>query len=161
MSRIYLYSLNSIIMWLNVKKYFENGVANIQNAWKRAFATLATVAALSGTLTSCNSPEVKASGDAVTAGFEYVHSNGSAEPTRYQYNVEIRKVGDKCIATLDGDWFDNHEFVGTTDEVFWQVSNFLYEKSVNVTQSEEVATKTKEKIKEMRVAYDSIANAKK
>ena len=94
MSRIYLYSLNSIIMWLNVKKYFENGVANIQNAWKRAFATLATVAALSGTLTSCNSPEVKASGDAVTAGFEYVHSNGSAEPTRYQYNVEIRKVGD-------------------------------------------------------------------
>lgn len=46
-------------------------------------ATLATVAALSGVLTSCNSPEVKASGDAVTAGFEYVHSNGSAEPTRY------------------------------------------------------------------------------
>jgi hypothetical protein len=54
-------------------------------------------------LTSCNSSEVKASGDAVTAGFEYVHSNGSADPTRYQYNVEIRKVGDKCIATLDGD----------------------------------------------------------
>ena len=160
MSRIYLYSLNSIIMWLNVKEYFENGVANIQNAWKRALAILATVAALSGVLTSCNSSEVKASGDAVTAGFEYVHSNGSAEPTRYQYNVEIRKVGDKCIATLDGDWFDNHEFVGTTDEVFWQVTNFLYEKSV-VTQSEEVATKTKEKIKEMRVAYDSIANAKK
>ena len=156
MSRIYLYSLNSIIMWLNVKEYFKNGVA----AWKRALATLATVAALSGTLTSCNSPEVKASGEAVTAGFEYVHANGSAEPTRYQYNVEIRKVGDKCIATLDGDGFDNHEFVGTTDEVFWQVTNFLYEKSV-VTQSEEVATKTKKKIEEMRVAYDSIANAKK
>ena len=85
---------------------------------KKGMATLAIVAALSGVLTSCNSSEVKASGDAVTAGFEYVHSNGSAEPTRYQYNVEIRKVGDKCIATLDGDWFDNHEFVGTTDEVF-------------------------------------------
>lgn len=121
---------------------------------------MATVTALSGVLTSCNSSEVKASGDAVTAGFEYVHSNGSADPTRYQYNVEIRKVGDKCIATLDGDGFDNHEFVGTTDEVFWQVTNFLYEKSV-VTQSEEVAIKTKKKIEEMRVAYDSIANAKK
>ena len=157
MSRIYLYSLNSIIMWLNIKEYFKDGVA----AWKRVLATLATVAALSGVLTSCNSSEVKASGDAVTAGFEYVHANGSAEPTRYQYNVEIRKVGDKCIATLDGDGFDNHEFVGTTDEVFWQVTNFLYEKSVNVTQSEEVAIKTKEKIEEMRVAYDSIANAKK
>lgn len=156
MSRIYLYSLNSIIMWLNVKEYFKNRVA----AWKRFWAILATVAALSGTLTSCNSPEVKASGEAVTAGFEYVHANGSAEPTRYQYNVEIRKVGDKCIATLDGDGFDNHEFVGTTDEVFWQVTNFLYEKSV-VTKSEEVATKTKKKIEEMRVAYDSIANAKK
>ena len=156
MSRIYLYSLNSIIMWLNVKEYFKDGVA----AWKRFWAILATVAALSGVLTSCNKSEVQASGDAVTAGFEYVHSNGSAEPTRYQYNVEIRKVGDKCIATLDGDWFDNHEFVGTTDEVFWQVTNFLYEKSV-VTQSEEVAIKTKKKIEEMRVAYDSIANAKK
>lgn len=143
-------------MWLNVKEYFKNRVA----AWKRFWAILATVAALSGTLTSCNSPEVKASGEAVTAGFEYVHANGSAEPTRYQYNVEIRKVGDKCIATLDGDGFDNHEFVGTTDEVFWQVTNFLYEKSV-VTKSEEVATKTKKKIEEMRVAYDSIANAKK
>ena len=82
-------------MWLNVKEYFKNRVA----AWKRFWAILATVAALSGTLTSCNSPEVKASGEAVTAGFEYVHANGSAEPTRYQYNVEIRKVGDKCIAT--------------------------------------------------------------
>lgn len=157
MSRIYLYSLNNIIMWLNVKEYFKDGVA----AWKRFWAILATVAALSGTLTSCNSPEVKASGEAVTAGFEYVHSNGSAEPIRYQYNVEIRKVGDKCIATLDGDGFDNHEFVGTTDEVFWQVTNFLYEKSVNVTQSEEVATKTKKKIDQMRAAYDSISNAKK
>ena len=86
MSRIYLYSLNNIIMWLNVKEYFKDGVA----AWKRFWAILATVAALSGVLTSCNSSEVKASGDAVTAGFEYVHSNGSADPTRYQYNVEIR-----------------------------------------------------------------------
>ena len=161
MSRIYLYSLNSIIMWLNVKEYFKNRVEKLKTGVEKGVTTLATVAALSGVLTSCNSPEVKASGDAVTAGFEYVHSNGSAEPTRYQYNVEIRKVGDKCIATLDGDGFDNHEFVGTTDEVFWQVTNFLYEKSVNVTQSEEVAIKTKEKIEEMRVAYDSIANAKK
>ena len=85
---------------------------------KKGMTTLATVAALSGVLTSCNSSEVKASGNVVTAGFEYVHSNGSADPTRYQYNVEIRKVGDKCIATLDGDWFDNHEFRGTSDEVF-------------------------------------------
>lgn len=112
-------------------------------------------------MTSCNSSEVKASGDAVTAGFEYVHSNGSADPTRYQYNVEIRKVGDKCIATLDGDGFDNHEFVGTTDEVFAELSDFLGGKADIVTQSGKVATKTKKKIEEMRVAYDSIANAKK
>ena len=157
MSRIYLYSLNNIIMWLNVKEYFKDGVA----AWKRFWAILATVAALSGVLTSCNSSEVKASGDAVTAGFEYVHSNGSADPTRYQYNVEIRKVGDKCIATLDGDGFDNHEFVGTTDEVFAELSDFLGGKADIVTQSGKVATKTKKKIEEMRVAYDSIANAKK
>lgn len=148
-------------MWLNVKEYFKNRVEKLKTGVEKGVTTLATVAALSGALTSCNSPEVKASGEAVTAGFEYVHSNGSAEPTRYQYNVEIRKVGDKCIATLDGDGFDNHEFVGTTDEVFWQVTNFLYKKSVDVTQSEEVATKTKKKIEEMRAAYDSISNAKK
>ena len=147
-------------MGINVKELLVKGVEKAKTVPKKVVATMATVTALSGVLTSCNSSEVKASGDAVTAGFEYVHSNGSADPTRYQYNVEIRKVGDKCIATLDGDGFDNHEFVGTTDEVFWQVTNFLYEKSV-VTQSEEVATKTKKKIEEMRVAYDSIANAKK
>lgn len=147
-------------MGINVKELLVKGVEKAKTVPKKVVATMATVAALSGVLTSCNSSEVKASGDAVTAGFEYVHSNGSADPTRYQYNVEIRKVGDKCIATLDGDGFDNHEFVGTTDEVFWQVTNFLYEKSV-VTQSEEVAIKTKKKIEEMRVAYDSIANAKK
>lgn len=147
-------------MGINVKELLVKGVEKAKTVPKKVVATMATVAALSGVLTSCNSSEVKASGDAVTAGFEYVHSNGSADPTRYQYNVEIRKVGDKCIATLDGDGFDNHEFVGTTDEVFWQVTNFLYEKSV-VTQSEEVAAKTKKKIEEMRVAYDSIANAKK
>lgn len=147
-------------MGINVKELLVKGVEKAKTVPKKVVATMATVTALSGVLTSCNSSEVKASGDAVTAGFEYVHSNGSADPTRYQYDVEIRKVGDKCIATLDGDGFDNHEFVGTTDEVFWQVTNFLYEKSV-VTQSEEVATKTKKKIEEMRVAYDSIANAKK
>ena len=147
-------------MGINVKELLVKGVEKAKTVPKKVVATMATVTALSGVLTSCNSSEVKASGDAVTAGFEYVHSNSSADPTRYQYNVEIRKVGDKCIATLDGDGFDNHEFVGTTDEVFWQVTNFLYEKSV-VTQSEEVATKTKKKIEEMRVAYDSIANAKK
>ena len=43
MSRIYLYSLNNIIMWINLKEKFGNGLANIQNAWKRALATLATV----------------------------------------------------------------------------------------------------------------------
>ena len=160
MSRIYLYSLNNIIMWLNVKEYFENGVANIQNAWKRVLATLATVGALSGVLASCNSSDVRVDGDAVSAWFEYIHSHGSADPDRQHFDVKIQKVGDLCIATLDGDGFDNHEFVGTTDEVFWQVTNFLYEKSV-VTQSEEVAIKTKKKIEEMRVAYDSIANAKK
>ena len=160
MSRIYLYSLNSIIMWINLKENFKNRIANIQNAWKRALATLATVGALSGVLTSCNSSEVKASGNVVTAGFEYVHSNGSADPTRYQYNVKIRKVGDKCIATLDGDWFDNHEFRGTSDEVFWQVADFLLERS-SITVSDEVVNKTLDKIDQMRAAYDSIANLKK
>jgi hypothetical protein len=105
-------------MGINVKELLVKGVEKAKTVPKKVVATMATVAALSGVLTSCNSSEVKASGDAVTAGFEYVHSNGSADPTRYQYNVEIRKVGDKCIATLDGDGFDNHEFVGTTDEVF-------------------------------------------
>ena len=105
-------------MGINVKELLVKGVEKAKTVPKTVVATMATVAALSGVLTSCNSSEVKASGDAVTAGFEYVHSNGSADPTRYQYNVEIRKVGDKCIATLDGDGFDNHEFVGTTDEVF-------------------------------------------
>ena len=147
-------------MWINLKEKLKTGVEKLKTTSKKGMTTLATVAALSGVLTSCNSSEVKASGNVVTAGFEYVHSNGSADPTRYQYNVEIRKVGDKCIATLDGDWFDNHEFRGTSDEVFWQVADFLLERS-SITASDEVVNKTLDKIDQMRAAYDSIANLKK
>ena len=147
-------------MWINLKEKLKTGVEKLKTTSKKGMTTLATVAALSGVLTSCNSSEVKASGNVVTAGFEYVHSNGSADPTRYQYNVEIRKVVDKCIATLDGDWFDNHEFRGTSDEVFWQVVDFLLERS-SITASDEVVNKTLDKIDQMRAAYDSIANLKK
>ena len=147
-------------MWINLKEKLKTGVEKLKTTSKKGMTTLATVGALSGVLTSCNSSEVKASGNVVTAGFEYVHSNGSADPTRYQYNVEIRKVGDKCIATLDGDWFDNHEFRGTSDEVFWQVAGFLLERS-SITASDEVVNKTLDKIDQMRAAYDSIANLKK
>ena len=147
-------------MWINLKEKLKTGVEKLKTTSKKGMTTLATVAALSGVLTSCNSSEVNASGNVVTAGFEYVHSNGSADPTRYQYNVEIRKVGDKCIATLDGDWFDNHEFRGTSDEVFWQVADFLLERS-SITASDEVVNKTLDKIDQMRAAYDSIANLKK
>lgn len=147
-------------MWIDLKEKLKTGVEKLKTTSKKGMTTLATVAALSGVLTSCNSSEVKASGNVVTAGFEYVHSNGSADPTRYQYNVEIRKVGDKCIATLDGDCFDNHEFRGTSDEVFWQVADFLLERS-SITASDEVVNKTLDKIDQMRAAYDSIANLKK
>jgi len=160
MSRIYLYSLNNIIMWINLKEKFGNGLANIQNAWKRALATLATVGALSGVLTSCNSSDVRVDGDAVSAWFEYIHSHGSADPDRQHFDVKIQKVGDLCIATLDGDGFDNHKFRGTSDEVFWQVADFLLERS-SITASDEVANKTLDKIDQMRAAYDSIANLKK
>ena len=74
--------------------------------------------------------------------------------------MKIQKVGDLCIATLDGDGFDNHKFRGTSDEVFWQVADFLLERS-SITASDEVANKTLDKIDQMRAAYDSIANLKK
>lgn len=146
---------------MELKKTFEKGLDKVKSSSKKMAATLTTVAALSGVLTSCNKSEVQASGNTVTAGFEYIHSNGSAEPTTYQYNVEVKKVGDKCIATLDGDGFDDHEFVGTTDEVFAKLSDFLGEKADLVTQSAQVSDKTLDKIDQMRVAYDSISNAKK
>ena len=113
-----IYFLSNILMGINMKDHLVKGVEKAKTVSKKAVATMATVAALSGVLTSCNKSEVQTSGNTVTAGFEYIHSNGSADPTIYQYNVEVKKVGDKCIATLDGDGFDNHEFVGTTDEVF-------------------------------------------
>lgn len=147
-------------MGINVKEHLVKGVEKAKTVSKKAVATMATVAALSGVLTSCNKSEVQASGNTVTAGFEYIHSNGSADPTTYQYNVEVKKVGDKCIATLDGDGFDNHEFVGTTDEVFAELSDFLGEKADLVTQSAQVSDKTLDKLEQMRSAYDSIANIK-
>ena len=59
MSRIYLYSLNSIIMWLNLKENFTKGVEKLKTIPKKGIATLATVAALSGALTSCNTGKIK------------------------------------------------------------------------------------------------------
>lgn len=156
-----IYFLSNILMGINLKDHLVKGVEKVKTASKKAVATMATVAALSGVLTSCNKSEVQASGNTVTAGFEYIHSNGSADPTIYQYNVEVKKVGDKCIATLDGDGFDDHEFVGTTDEVFAKLSDFLGEKAELVTQSAQVSDKTLDKIDQMRAAYDSIANLKK
>ena len=148
-------------MGINMKDHLVKGVEKVKTASKKAVAPMATVAALSGVLTSCNKSEVQASGNTVTAGFEYIHSNGSAYHYTYQYNVEVKKVGDKCIATLDGDGFDDHEFVGTTDEVFAKLSDFLGEKAELVTQSAQVSDKTLDKIDQMRSAYDSIANLKK
>ena len=148
-------------MGINMKDHLVKGVEKAKTVSKKAVATMATVAALSGVLTSCNKSEVQTSGNTVTAGFEYIHSNGSADPTIYQYNVEVKEVGDKCIATLDGDGFDDHEFVGTTDEVFAKLSDFLGEKAELVTQSAQVSDKTLDKIDQMRSAYDNIANLKK
>ena len=148
-------------MGINVKEYLAKGIEKAKTVSKKAVATMATVAALSGVLTSCNNSEVQTSGNTVTAGFEYIHFNGSADPTTYQYNVEVKKVGDKCIATLDGDGFDNHEFVGTTDEVFAELSDFLGGKADIVTQSATVTGKTLDKLEKMRSAYDSIVNLNK
>ena len=134
MSRIYLYSLNSIIMWLNVKEYFENGVANIQNAWKRALAILATVGALSGVLTSCNSPDVSLEGDTVSTSFTYLHSHGGSEaPDKNVFKLDIKKEGDSYIATIDGPWLDNREFSGDIDQVSKNVQDFLLRRCNEIT----------------------------
>lgn len=149
-------------MGLNVKSALSNGLEKAKTVGKKTAATLATVAALSGVLTSCNYDEVKASGNTVTAGFKYEHSNGgSAEPTIDQYNVEIKKVGDKCIATIDGDRFDDKTFEGEPNTVFLQVADFLTAKAEIVTQSPEVTENTQNKVDAMKELYDKLPSVKK
>ena len=67
-----IYFLSNILMGINLKDHLVKGVEKVKTASKKAVATMATVAALSGVLTSCNKSEVQTSGNTVTAGFEYI-----------------------------------------------------------------------------------------
>lgn len=144
----------------SIKENLTHGVEKVKATGKKALATLATVAALSGALASCDHADIHVDQKNKLVSTEFVFARAGEWPETFE--VEIKKQGENCIAKIDGPLLDNHEFSGTKEAVFAELEAYFTNKAERLTRdpvstpNQDLTFKVEQKMDALKKMYDAV-----
>lgn len=141
------------------KEKVSHGLDSVKSQGKKALATLATVTALSGALTSCDNADIHVDLGEHSVSTEITFANNQEADL---FDVKVQKVWDSCRAEIDGPLLENEEFFGTKEEVFTQLEDYFYSRALRRSMAPEdtpnwqLAQKVSDKFAALKESYDKM-----